>query len=77
MYLTGDILNSSLTLTHGTTDITICRKQNLKVYRTVVVAGYKSSIKRKSLINQFGIKCYNIPKFTCWYGIDARAWVKI
>jgi len=30
MYLTGDILNSSLTFTHGTTNITICRKQNLK-----------------------------------------------
>lgn len=78
-YLTGDILNS-----HGTTDITIFTRHDryynlqeeiLKVYRTV--AGYKSSIKRKSLIHQFGIKCYNIPKFTCWYGVDARAWVKI
>lgn len=31
MYLTCDILNSSLTFTHCTTDITICRKQNLKL----------------------------------------------
>jgi hypothetical protein len=73
IHMAGQILQYS----HGTTDITICRKQNLKVCKKVAVAGHKSSIKCKSLIHQFGIKCYNISKFTCWYGVDARAWVKI
>jgi len=47
--MTGDILNSTLTFTHGTTDITVYSLQEaiLKAYRTVVVAGYKSSIKRQ------------------------------
>lgn len=53
------------------------QEAKLKVYNPVVAAGYKSSIKRKSLIHQFGTNCYNIPKFTCWYGVDPRAWVKV